>query len=173
MPPPTTTTGQLARPPVESWVEVERSSWTFSGDDPARLASRYWRAARSGAFGLVRPTGPPLGPIALRAFSVRGPVLIRMGAARVVVEEDRVHASFPILDGLVVGAQGGSLLLAAERRSGVLRLGVRVEDYTPRLHRARRVLARLVAIPYAFAQSSVHDRVTSAYLRTLTEEEGP
>ena len=163
-----TSTGRLTQPPVEHWVERHSETSTpFAEEDAARLASLYWRAARRGVFGLVRSAGPALGPVALRAFWAGGPVLIRMGAAVVAIDDERVDVSFPILDGVVVGAAGGYLRLAAERTAGVQRLGVRVEDYTPRLYGARRILPRLAAVPYGLAQSRVHDRVTTVYLRTL------
>ena len=164
------TGGRPARPPVERWGEVGGAT-SFSDRDPARLAATYWRVARRAMFGLVRPVGPPLGPVALRALGSRGPTLIRMGPAVVAADEHRLHVAFPILDGLVVGAPGGRLVLAGEQTSNRARVGVRVEGYTPRLHGVRGA-GRLVGIPYAAAQAAVHDRVTAAYLEAVRVE-GP
>lgn len=168
MSPPSTTTDGATRAPIESWIEVG-AGWRepFAAGDPVRLAEVYWRSADRAVFGLVRSVGAPLGPVTLRAVSARGPNLLRLGPAVVAVDPRRLHVAFPILDGLVVATPGGRLVLAAERDGAVLRLGVRVEGYTPRLHGAGSPIGRLVRIPYAFAQGRVHDRVTSTYLRNI------
>jgi hypothetical protein len=90
-----------------------------------------------------------------------------MGAALVERSADRVHVSFPILDGLAVAAPGGRLLLAAERVGSEVRVGVRVDGYTPRLYRPRALPARLLGLPYAAVQNRVHDRVTGRFLDAL------
>jgi len=170
MPARTTTTGRLTRPPVESWVVVDaRSPGPFGAGDAVRLATVYWRSARTAMAGLVRPVGDVLGPVELRVLSTGGPVLIRTAPARVDVTEAHVHVTFPILGGLAVGAAGGRLLLTAERTADGLRLGVRVDGYTPRLYRPRRLPARMVAVPYALVQNAVHDHVTRRYLAALGE----
>ncbi len=130
--------------------EVDSEQWALSPqpvvaptlEGARRLGHEYWRAVTRSTLGLVR-VRESRDTVELRVLGLR-PALVRLEAADVGVEHDRVACTFRIVGGVLARRPGGMLTLTqvgletAELRVAVTgfhpRLGLLFAPLEQRLH---------------------------------------
>jgi hypothetical protein len=154
--PEPTTTGVTSAGVVDSMqrTALTRPLVTFDEDGPRQLAATYWASVRRATRGLVRPR-KRAGGVDLVLLGVVP--LLRFGAPREQVAEDRVAASFPITGGLLAVTPGGWLALE-QRADPSPGLSISVIGYHARLARHSPRL-------YARIQSRAHLAVSRLFFR--------
>lgn len=118
------------------------------------LAAEYWGEVKETTRGLVRPTVTE-GSIALRLFG-RGPALIRLGQPSISAGAESVTCRYPIVGGLLVGREGGSLALEQVSGDTVL-LRSTLTEYVP----------RLAGVFYFQVQARLHSLISRRYFARL------
>ena len=148
------------------WVVVPRAA-VPAGDEGARLLGAvYWRAVESTTLGLVRARLGSSGAVELR-IAGRGPALLRFGAASHRSDGGAVHATYPIVGGLLARRAAGTISFsAAGLDAGEVELRSTITGYFPTLA-ARPDAPRWTGELYERGQARVHGRVSRRYFADL------
>jgi hypothetical protein len=129
----------------------------LSEDGGEYLGNAYWAAIAGVSRGFVRVRVGDEG-VAIRLAALRSP-LLRLGAAEVAVEHDRVTCRFPILGGLLARRPGGALVVAQTGREPS-ELYVAVTGFFARLGRGA---------VYRHVQQRIHVAVSRRFFAQLLE----